>query len=222
MLQRNVPITNQSIKSRLTAALFVTIITLLTACGPTVRHVSEVIVEGQQAWRTGDIVLRCGYGVESTVVTTRSQSSYSHIGMLYYDTHDSTWMVIHVVPGEDKPEYVKKESVYDYFSSMRAQTGAWLRVECSDSIAAKAAEYVHNKWKEKILFDNQYLLSDSTQLYCTELIWRAYNKQGIDITNGRRHSVPSMFSDDGSCIFPSDIEKSENTLFVKPFKTKTL
>ena len=65
-----------------------------------------------------------------------------------------------------------------------------------------------------------YQLSDTTSLYCTELVWRAYLHQGIDLSDGQRHDVPLMVSGDGECIFPSDIEESEQVLYVKPLKTK--
>lgn len=207
-------------KSHIKVALFVPVFFVI-ACS--MHHTNSLLdVSDSGQWRTGDLMLRCGYGAESRVVTTQSQSTYSHIGILYWNEKDSIWMIIHAVPGENEPEYIKYEPVEEYFSSHRAKDGAWMRVDCEDSIAKKAAEYTYHKWKEKIVFDNSYLLSDSTQLYCTELVWRAYMQQGIDISNGKRHTIPQVFSKDGICIFPSDIEQSETTLFVKPFKTKTL
>lgn len=36
------------------------------------------------------------------------------------------------------------------------------------------------------------------------------------------HEVPHLFSSEGECILPSDIEMSKTTQYVKPLKTKTL
>lgn len=199
------------------------LLTALLLCGCAERR-DIVEVTGQEDFREGDLVLRCGYGAESKVVTEASQSIYSHIGILHYDTPSAQWQVIHAVPGEaekGEPEWLKAESISEFYASDRASCGAWMRVDCSDSIAAAAARYALQKVKEQVEFDNDYLLSDTTQIYCTELVWHAYLHQGIDLSEGHRHEVPSIFSKDGACIFPCDIEKSTKILYVKPFKTKT-
>ncbi|MCR5049471.1 MAG: hypothetical protein K6A36_00125 [Paludibacteraceae bacterium] len=217
MLQPNVQVTNRIRKSRANAALFVLVCVAieLYACSPKQAAISS---EDQDKWREGDLVLRCGFGMESKVVTNRTRSAFSHIGILHYDSLNNEWQVIHAVPAEGEPEYLKIEPVMRFFSPERAERGAWLRVNCNDSIAREAAHYALGKVAEQVLFDNDYLLADSTKLYCTELVWRAYRKQGIDISGGRRHSVPTLFSKEGEGIFPYDIEKSATTLFVKPLK----
>jgi uncharacterized protein YycO len=182
-----------------------------------------VVLTGQEDFREGDLVLRCGYGAESRVVTEASQSIYSHIGILHYDTLTAQWQVIHAVPGEaeeGQPEWLKAEPIEDFYAYDRAICGAWMRVDCSDSIAAEAARYALQKVAEHVEFDNDYLLSDTTQIYCTELVWQAYLHQGIDLSEGHRQEVPSLFSKDGACIFPCDIEKSSKIIYVKPFKTQ--
>lgn len=199
------------------------LLTALLLCGCAERR-DIVEVTGQEDFREGDLVLRCGYGAESKVVTEASQSIYSHIGILHYDTPTAQWQVLHAVPGEaekGEPEWLKAESISEFYASDRASCGAWMRVDCPDSIAASAARYALQKVKEQVEFDNDYLLSDTTQIYCTELVWQAYLHQGIDLSEGHRHEVPTVFSKDGACIFPCDIEKSTKILYVKPFKTKT-
>lgn len=192
---------------------------LLCGC---VEHHEVVVLSGQEDFREGDLVLRCGYGVESQVVTETSHSIYSHIGILHYDGETAQWLAIHAVPGEaeaDEPELLKAEPLEEFFAYDRAIRGAWMRVDCSDSIAAAAALYALTKVAEKVEFDNDYLLGDTTQLYCSELVWRAYLHQGIDISEGRRHDVPVLFCPEGECIFPCDIEECKKIIFVKPFNT---
>lgn len=214
MRQRNAQVTNDYKKNRFVAALFVSIGVVLSACQ---SRATRVEVSGQDEWREGDIVLRCGTGMESRAVTQSSHSIYSHVGLLHYDSLYHAWQVVHAVPGEDEPEYIKMEPIDVFFSSERAKSGGWLRVRCNDSIAREAVRYALTKVDKHILFDNDYLLEDSTCLYCTELVWRAYRTQGIDVTNGRRHALPTVFSKEGEAIFPNDIEQSETTLFVKHF-----
>lgn len=217
MPQRNAQVTNNLKKSRFVAALFVGICIGFSLCNCSPQR-SSVVLTSQDEWREGDLVLRCGYGMESKVVAGRGGSAYSHVGILHYDSLSSEWQVVHAVPGESEQEYLKTEPVSHFFNRERASKGAWLRVNCSDSVASEAARYALNKAAERVQFDNDYLLQDSTRIYCTELVWLAYGHQGVDVSGGRRHAVPAVFCKEGEGIFPSDIEKSETTLFVKPLK----
>jgi hypothetical protein len=57
-------------------------------------------------------------------------------------------------------------------------------------------------------FDHDYRLSDTTQLYCTELVWYVYGLAGTDITGGKRSELNApLYS--GTYIFPSDIYTNE-------------
>lgn len=199
--------------------LFV-VMPMLCGCGE--EHL-QVVLTGQEPFRDGDLVLRCGFGVESQAIVRSSNSIYSHIGMLHYDEAGCRWMVIHAVPDEaepGEPEWLKCEPVADFYTATRAKCGAWVRPDCPDSVAAAAVHYALQKVAERVEFDNEYLLSDTTRFYCTELVWQAYLHQGVDLSDGHRHDVPLFFSKDGECIFPVDIENSTKILFVQPFKTQ--
>lgn len=221
MPQRNAQAINFDKKDRFTAVFFVSV-SLLTLCALTAcRRPALTALDYSSAlteWREGDIIFRCGYGVESKAVTMRSAANYSHVGLLHYDSLTNEWHVIHAVPAEDEPEYLKSEPVSVFLSPNRARCGAWMRVNCSDSIAHRAAQYALSKVEQRALFDNDYLLDDSTQIYCTELVWRAYKAQGMDVSSGHAQPVPTIFSKEGKAIFPSDIEQSETTLFINHLK----
>ncbi len=183
---------------------------LLFSCGNS--HRTQIEIEGAEEFREGDLVLRCGSGMESRAVTTASQAPFSHIGILHYDSISQGWMVVHAVPGESakgEPEYIKAEAIDKFFSPERAIKGAWLRIRCGDEDAQRAAQYALDKERQRVEFDNDYSLSDTTRLYCTELVWRAYSRQGIDISGGKRSDVPQFICIDGECIFPSHIIKKE-------------
>ena len=141
---------------------------------------------------------------------------------MHYDEDEGEWTVVHAVPGEARKgekELVKVEPLPVYFAEDSAECGAWMRIGCEDSIAARAAVYALGKAKEGVEFDDDYMLSDTSRMYCTELVWQAYLHQGVDISGGSRHEVPKQVCKDGECIYPKDIEISNLTLFVKPFKT---
>ena len=195
------------------------LILYLTGC----RRDGELVeLAGQEAFREGDLVMRCGRGAESRAVTTASGAPYSHIGLLHYDKE---WTVVHVVPGEAPkgvPDTVKCEPIGEFFSAEKACRGAWMRVRCGDDVAAAAVRYALQKQQEGVVFDYDYQLTDTQRLYCTELVYLSYLHQGVDVTDGRRHSSLPFFCQDDIVIFPNDISESKTTLFVKPFKTKRL
>ena len=213
MLLRNAQTTKFK-KGCFIAAFFVLVCVVISAC---TAHPSEspIDLSDSTEWREGDIALRCGWGMESRAVTANGRSTYSHSGLLHHDSLSNIWLVVHAVPGEDEPEYLKAEPLSVFYSHERARSGAWLRVNCSDSIASQATRYALWKVEEKVVFDNAYLLEDTTMLYCTELVWRSYRTVGIDVSGGYRHDAPRIFCTEGECIFPSDLEKSETTLYVK-------
>jgi len=187
------------------------------------RQHEQVDVTCVNEFRDGDLVLRCGYGAESRVVIARSDAIFSHIGILQYDSLRGEWMVIHAVPGENEPnepEYLKREPILSFYARERAYKGAWMRINCSDEVARNAAEYCRKKADERICFDNDYLLEDTTAIYCCELVWLAYMREGLDITDGERYEVPTIICKEGKCIFPANIEHGKRTLFVKLFNTK--
>ena len=194
---------------------------LILMVGCTMQH-ETVVLTGQEGFREGDLVLRCGYGAESRLVTTASHSIYSHIGILHYDESSAQWMAVHAVPGEaaaGEREVLKSEPLNDFYAEERAVRGAWARVDCPDSVAAAAAAYALRKVERRVEFDNDYLLSDTTSLYCTELVWQAYLHQGIELGDRQRHEVPAVVCKEGKCLFPCDIATCSKVIFVQPFKT---
>lgn len=74
-----------------------------------------------------------------------------------------------------------------------------------DSIAASRA--AHTAWeiaRKGTLFDHDYNLADTSQMYCTELVEFAYRKADICLSEGRRTqiNVPAM---GGTYLMPDDI-----------------
>ncbi|MDR2009827.1 MAG: hypothetical protein LBQ22_05030 [Bacteroidales bacterium] len=161
--------------------------------------------------RNGDLAFRKGRSAESYAVTTMdSEAIYSHVGIITKSGED--WFVVHAVPGESAKnamDTIKMDSIHIFFRLDRAQAGGIYRLKCTDSIAEIASENSLKYFEKKPLFDDYFNLDDTTALYCTELIYHVYLPVGIDVTEGRRHSVPGM---PFPIIWPSDILKNENLI----------
>lgn len=166
--------------------------------------------------RNGDLLFRNGCGYESKVVTNLSSGNYSHIGMAYHAP--SGWCVIHAVPGEaaeGEPEYLKCESIAEFYRVDRATAGACARVNCTDSLADAAVRHALQLVERRVVFDNDYDLDDSSQLYCTELIRLVYAGCGVDLCEERWHKAPIIAN--GPVIYPEDIWQSPLLTHKKEF-----
>lgn len=183
---------------------------LLAACSQTDKN--ETIFPEDVKLQAGDIVLRCGTGIESRAVRFADQDGvYSHIGIVVDSA--GSMMIVHAVPGE--PDFegdedrVKMESPEKFFSNMNASSGEVLRTD--DPIAATAAaNKAMSFYKRRLLFDHDYDDTDTTLLYCTELVLLAYKDAGGLFRNIEHHEVivPGIKH---PVVYPSDI-KSEKRL----------
>lgn len=181
-------------------------------CACTMASTSEQQVEEGLLsihFQEGDIVFREGTGWESRIIRMMDpHGEYTHTGIV--TDSGGTWMVIHAVPNE--PDYegdtdrVKMESVTTFFEKSRAVHGEVKRI--ADSLKArKAADIALQLYLRHTPFDHAYDDTDSTRMYCTELVDFAFRKAGISLTDGQdRKSGFSGFT--GSYLFPTDLCKS--------------
>ncbi len=168
-------------------------------------------------WEEGDVVFRRGNGTKSrAVLSLDTLGIYSHVGIVV--KFDSVFMIVHVVPGErdagETVDKIKMESPEQFFSPDRAEQGAVARLQTFDSCAVYAARYASKKYESGILFDHDYDLNDSTEMYCSELIWRSYLSGGYDITMSKRSEVRNFAMFSGTYIFPSDIYVNKQLMLV--------
>ena len=185
----------------------------LTACVQKHDNFFESI-----AFEQGDLIFRRGTGLKSrAVLHADSTGVYSHVGMVVLK--DSVFQIVHITPGEreenEKVDKIKIESIGDFWRKDRAKYGAVYRLK-DNSLGEMAAQQALRLWKKGILFDHDYQLCDTTQMYCTELVWYAYTQAGKDISFGKRRelSVP-MYT--GTYIFPSDIYTNSEFVLIYKF-----
>lgn len=187
---------------------------LMTSClalwGCTDTQPPHCIMPDECTLHTGDVVFRRGSGLTSrTVIALDEKGEYSHVGIVVDSA--GVKMVVHAVPDEPDfegdPDRVKMDTPEQFFSSVYAQMGEVCRP--ADSLAAqKAAEAALEVYHRHVLFDHSYDDTDTTRMYCTELVMYAYHKAGVELVGAEKHyvDIPMLKVE---CRFPSDILASD-------------
>lgn len=158
----------------------------------------------------GDIVFRRGYGFASEmVVYNDADGKYSHVGVVV--NSEKCLMIAHSVPGGDAEEndIMRLERIEQFYSAESSSCGEIVRMELDSLQRRRLSEMAVAKANEKIPFDHNYDLEDTTALYCTELVQLLYRNIGIDLAEGRitRLNAPGFSSD---YLMPSDIYQNRN------------
>lgn len=158
--------------------------------------------------KTGDIVFRRGGGISSHAVMMADQGGrYSHVGIVVDSAGKK--MIVHAVPGEPDfegdPDRVKMETPEKFYSSVNANAGEVKRLTGDTLTARKAAGYALAAYRRGTLFDHEYDDSDTTKMYCCELVETAYSKAGRPLAGNARHDISLPGMKRIHCILPSDI-----------------
>lgn len=181
----------------------------MTMCGCT-RNRQRTIMPAGLSLKTGDVMLRRGSGMTSRAVLMADHGGgYSHIGIAVDSA--GVMMVVHAVPGEPDyegdPDRVKMEPVDKFYARENAVTGGVMR--CTDSVAAmRAAQVALEIYRRGTLFDHEYDDSDTTKMYCCELVEFAYKRAGITLAVEPRHNFDLLGMKLRNVIMPSDFISS--------------
>ncbi len=150
----------------------------------------------ESMFASGDVLFRRGRSVLSrAVLMADGRGEYSHVGLVSV-VGRVPW-VIHSTPPEEP--MTKGGAVAEPLAVFLApgETSAAALYRPLDRRAATAAEragwsYVH----AHLPFDAAFDLRTPRELYCTELVWRAYRTAGVDLAPGAagglyRYLLPS-------------------------------
>lgn len=156
--------------------------------------------------RTGDLVFRRGMGMRSyAVISADREGRYSHVGMVVDSS--GVQLVVHAVP--DEPDFdgdidrVKKSTLEQFFSTDHAVIGEVLRPQDS-ARATCAASIAWRAYCCRLPFDHNYDDSDTTSMYCTELVVHALRGAGYDISS-LKHTEFRIPGLNVSCYLPSAV-----------------
>ena len=85
-------------------------------------------------------------------------------------------------------------------------------------MAAGSARKALEIYRRGVLFDHDYDISDTTKMYCSELVELAYSTHGISPAEGRRHNMGFPGMKLKNVILPSDYLKSHHLHMVEHFQ----
>ena len=169
---------------------------------PLAREPSNLVL------RSGDIILRRGVTwASSAVMVFDTAARYSHAGIIAF-LRDSTY-VIHVEPrNATGAGHVIVEPIADFIHPTKASAFVVYRLRQNLSAnVSTAVEAALSYAAVPIAFDGRFDADDSSQLYCTELIWLAFKHGGLDLVpNFRDRARPPWGG--ASIILLSDIQAS--------------
>lgn len=159
----------------------------------------------------GDIIFRKGRSfVSRMVLQIDNRSDFSHVGIILVE--DDSIFVIHSVPDEDENgiDMVKIDDIKTFLQYDRATAVTVYRLNNneSDKVLNTAVNYAKEKAINEIPFDGGFDLSDDERLYCTELIWKAFKKGGVDLIESKFDNLFTPFGK-GPFILPSTLLDSK-------------
>ncbi len=194
-------------------------IAMLTAIGcAEKRNAQESIFPSDCLLQTGDIVFRRGSGLTSRAVIIADKGGvYSHVGIVVET--DSGLMIAHAVPGEydfeGDNDRVKLDKPKKFFSNVNAVCGEVCRHNDSKA-AEKAAKIALSIYERNTPFDHNYDETDTTKMYCTQLITHSFEKAGKPFVNIKHDDIDFLMLHT-RCILPSALLESEQLRSIYKF-----
>ena len=138
----------------------------------------------------GDIILRHGYGFVSDMIVERLHEKYaiSHCAIVCKD--DTSCMVIHSVSSSlSDIDGVQSQELNSFIQDSHYNSVIVIRYKPKinkplSAISRKAKYYL----AQQIPFDNAFNINDSSEFYCSELLWKVIlNEYGDDIMLGKNN-----------------------------------
>ena len=141
---------------------------------------SGAFIERNVSFQNGDLIFIRGRTWRSWLVRYIDDiDDYSHVGIVRFV--NGVPNVIHAAP---EAEAVQLESIGDFLSQSNNDEVGIYRLISNQSIADKASLEAWNYFVSGTSFDHKFDIMGDEELYCTELIWRAYKNVGVDLSEG--------------------------------------
>ncbi len=126
--------------------------------------------------KSGFIVLRMGRGVDSYILSQMNEKdkSFSHCGIVFIE--NGYPFIYHCIGGENNPdERMRRDSAISFFSPTINVGIAVIKYDFNDSQIIKVHLAVNQLYKSKPKFDLKFDLNTNSELYCSEMVYKAVN-----------------------------------------------
>lgn len=156
-----------------------------------------------QQWRSGDIIFLNGTSLRSRAVRALQgySTDYSHVGLIAVE--DEQTFIIHADPAAG---FVVKQPWREVVKGADVVGGAVYRLpgiteSVRHRICATACEFA----ARRVPFDENFDRSTASRLYCTELVWRLYLADGVELRStadaSSAHILPIHLINGGRLVF---------------------
>ena len=127
--------------------------------------------------RSGDILLRKGYGYFSEKIAGADTPPYqvSHCAMLL--NRNNTWQVVHALSSSVSPfDGVQYQPLQQFLNESQANSLLICRFKTSADTLRQIIRETSRYAEEKRAFDHTFDSDDTTSIYCTELFKLSFTK----------------------------------------------
>jgi len=134
-------------------------------------------VEEKHLLQEGDIILRHGYGMVSSIIsnTLKEDFSLSHCAIVVKDSLDKFKVVHSVSQSISDYDGVQIQDLNLFINDSKPNSVIVVRYKALEEdqkllVREKTMDFLNRQ----IPFDHKFDISDTTELFCTELIWRIF------------------------------------------------
>ncbi|WP_292943925.1 YiiX/YebB-like N1pC/P60 family cysteine hydrolase [Olleya sp. UBA1516] len=126
--------------------------------------------------QTGDIILRRGYGFVSTMISKMMSEDYdvTHLGVVI--KQNDNLKIAHALSSSvSNQDGLRLQAIDSFVHNSHDKTILVTRLKNIDTIKqSKIVKQIDYYYKKQLPFDHSFNYKDTTEHYCSELIWRIY------------------------------------------------
>jgi uncharacterized protein YycO len=153
--------------------------------------------------QTGDIILRRGYGFVSTMISKMMSEDYdvTHLGVVI-KKNDSLKIAHALSSSVSNQDGLRLQAIDSFVHNSHDSTILVTRLKNIDTIKqSKIVKQIDYYYKKQLPFDHSFNYKDTTEHYCSELIWRIYEHNlkilqvADSITDQQKYNTLKTFYD---------------------------
>ena len=143
--------------------------------------------EEKELLQEGDIIFRHGFGLISDAIVKYTKDIYpiSHCGIIVKDSLGELFVIHTVSNALADVDGMQQDNLNKFVKESHLNSVMVSRYNYTDSIMpTKIAEQAKSYLSQQIPFDHRFDCDDSTAFFCTEFVWRVFNRTfSMDLYN---------------------------------------